>query len=76
MRIAIEIPCCQVCFDWMRPVLLVEYPVTACVWVCTNGCASLMHGFTYEDEEIPEEPMQRTFSLMARKILERAVMEE
>ena len=45
MRLALWIPTCVMCHEWMRPVLLVEHPVQAVIWVCTNGCSTLMQGF-------------------------------
>ena len=45
------IPCCQVCFDWMRPTLMIEYPFQGVVWVCLNGCATLTHGHGEEPDD-------------------------
>jgi hypothetical protein len=69
--IELEVPCCQRCFDWMVPVLLVEHPVQAAVWCCPNGCCSLMHGFAHP-EDVPEYADQRAIARLARQILEGA----
>ena len=45
------IPCCQVCFDWMRPTLMIEYPFHGVIWVCLNGCATLTHGHGTEPDD-------------------------
>ena len=67
LDIYIEVPCCRECSDWMAPALLVAYPVEAVIWICLNGCASLMEGWG-TPEEIPSENEQRALTLLAAKV--------
>jgi hypothetical protein len=48
----IEVPCCQFCYDWMRPVMLWAWPVDGVVWLCLNGCGALVQGaWTYIEQD-------------------------
>ena len=64
IEVEVHIPCCQVCFDWMRPTLMVEYPFHGVIWVCLNGCAVLAHG---RGEE-PDNSGALFFAALARRL--------
>ena len=63
----IELPCCPVCFDWMKPVLLFEYPFEGVVWVCMAGHKTLIHGQGHEEHQ-PDLPTAAAISHLAHTI--------
>jgi hypothetical protein len=64
MHIAIEIPTCIHCSDWMAPVLMVEHPVQAAVWICAGCRIVLMHGFAHPND-LPDRDAQHAFAKIA-----------
>jgi hypothetical protein len=64
----IEIPCCPVCFDWMKPVLLFAYPFEGVVWVCLAGHKTLIHGVADDELAPPDFPTAAAISHLAHTI--------